>query len=95
VWRSRNGRVSDLPPEIPNVTIRNFDLAFVRRAGGGGGVAAPGGVQIAHPRAAGARAGNHQSWALRVVRGLGGHGAGGDDRRLGAGVGPIYPTRTP
>jgi hypothetical protein len=21
---SRNGRVSDLPPEIPNVTIRNF-----------------------------------------------------------------------
>jgi hypothetical protein len=29
---SRNGRVSDLPPEIPNVTIRNFSIA-VHRAG--------------------------------------------------------------
>jgi hypothetical protein len=30
---SRNGRVSDLPPEIPNVTIRTFCIA-VRRARG-------------------------------------------------------------
>jgi hypothetical protein len=40
---SRNGRVSDLPPEIPYVTIRNCKITV----GGGGG---------AHPPQRGARA---------------------------------------
>ena len=44
-----------------------------------------GGVQVAHPRATGASAGDHQSWALRVVRGLRWYGHGGNDRRLRAG----------
>jgi hypothetical protein len=26
---SRNGRVSDLPPEIPKVTIRNLSIAYL------------------------------------------------------------------
>jgi hypothetical protein len=30
---SRNGPVSDLPPEIPNVTIRNFCIAVPQPAG--------------------------------------------------------------
>jgi hypothetical protein len=29
-WASRNGRASDLAPEIPHVTIRNFVIAVVR-----------------------------------------------------------------
>ena len=31
--RRENGRVSDLPPEIPNVTIRNFFIAVCRGQG--------------------------------------------------------------
>jgi hypothetical protein len=30
---SRNGPVSDLPPEIPNVTIRNFCISLYPRRG--------------------------------------------------------------
>jgi hypothetical protein len=31
----RNGRVSDLPPEIPNVTIRNFSISVRHKTRGG------------------------------------------------------------
>jgi hypothetical protein len=40
---SRNGPVSDLPPEIPHVSIRNFFTALQRGALAGGSLPTPSG----------------------------------------------------